>query len=67
MEPKFKKGDYIRNKTPKYNDPPYDLQGKITGIGRSTTDNRVLYYYVDYKGTFVIPIENQDEYELVNR
>lgn len=65
MEPKFKKGDYIRNKTPEYNDPPYDLQGKIAGIGRSNDGTE--FYYVDYKGTFVIQIENQDEYELVSK
>lgn len=65
MEPKFKKGDYIQHKNPEFRESPYYLQGKISGMGKS--GNGTEFYYVDYKGVFVVPVESQDEYELVNR
>ena len=62
---KFKCGNYIQNKNPKYREAPYNLQGKIVGVGTSTDGTK--FYYMEYKGEFVIPFENQDNYELVNK
>jgi hypothetical protein len=65
ISPKFKAGNYIQNKDKQLREAPYNLQGKIVGVGTSTDGTK--FYYMEYKGEFVIPFENQDNYELVNK